>query len=76
MYHTIEFGEEILVDLEASYTDRLERMVIQKGTRAQVQVKPYVVETETGLVEVADLFFEDGTTARLVPFEYFAFVEE
>ena len=39
------------------------------------QVKPQVVETETGPVEVADLFFADGTTSRSVPFDDFAFVD-
>jgi hypothetical protein len=41
----------------------------------QVQLKPYVVETKDGLVEVADLFFADGTTARGVPFGSFSFVD-
>jgi hypothetical protein len=41
----------------------------------RAQIKPHVVETEDGLVEVADLFFEDGTTTSQVPFQYFRFVE-
>jgi hypothetical protein len=41
----------------------------------QAQIKPYVVEAENGLVEVADLFFADGTATRRVPFELFSFVE-
>jgi hypothetical protein len=41
----------------------------------QAQIKPYVIETEYGPVEVADLFFADGTTARRVPFGSFAFAE-
>jgi hypothetical protein len=40
-----------------------------------VQIKPYVMETEDGPIEVADLFFVDGTTARMVPFESFSFVD-
>jgi hypothetical protein len=32
-----------------------------------------VVETDDGPVEVADLFFADGTTTRSVRFEAFAF---
>jgi hypothetical protein len=40
-----------------------------------VQIKPYVIETEDGLIEVADLYFADGTTTRRVPFEAFTFVD-
>jgi hypothetical protein len=32
-------------------------------------------EDEDDLVEVADLFFADGTTTRTVPFESFSFVD-
>jgi hypothetical protein len=39
------------------------------------QIKPYVVETEDGPVEVADLFFEDGTTTQRVPFSLFSFID-
>ena len=75
MYHTIEFAEELTVDLETSHRDWLERMFIRPGTRLQAQIKPYVVETEDGVVEVADLFFDDGTAARMVPFESFSFID-
>jgi hypothetical protein len=75
MYHTIEFVTEFMVDLERSPKDRLERLLLRKGTRAQAQLKPYVVETADGLVEVADVFFEDGTTARTVPLACFSFVD-
>jgi len=75
MYHTIEFAEELMVDLEISPKHWLERMLIRRGTRLQAQIKPYVVETEDDLVEVADLFFADGTTTRTVPFESFSFVD-
>jgi len=75
MYHTIEFAGEFLVDLEISPKHWLERMLIQRGTRLQAQIKPYVVDTEDGPVEVADLFFADGTTTRTVPFKCFSFVD-
>jgi hypothetical protein len=75
MYHTIEFAEELKVDLEISAKQWLEQMLIRKGTRLQVQLKPYVVETGDSLVEVADLFFADGTTTRSVPFKAFSFVD-
>jgi hypothetical protein len=75
MYHTIEFKTAFTVDVEISPRDRLERMLVRRGTRQKAQIKPYVIETEKGPVEVADLFFADGTTTRMVPFESFAFVD-
>ena len=75
MYHTIEFDEPLTLDLEISPKQPLERVSVRKGTRLQAQIKPYVVETEDGPVEVADLFFDDGTTARRVRFSSFSFVE-
>jgi len=64
-----------MVDLEISPKHWLERMLIHRGTRLQAQIRPCVVETEDGLVEVADLFFADGTTTCMVPFESFSFVD-
>lgn len=75
MYHTIEFTEEFMFDLEISPKHWLERMLVRRGTRFQAQMKPYVMETEDGPVEVADLFFADGTTTRMVRFESFSFVD-
>jgi hypothetical protein len=75
MYHTIEFAVEFMVDLEISSQHRLERMLIHRGTRLQAQIKPYVVESIDGPVEVADLFFADGTTTRMLPFQSFTFVD-
>jgi hypothetical protein len=75
MYHTLEFAVECTTDLEISPKHYLERLLIQAGRQIRAQIKPYVVETEDSIVEVADLFFEDGTTTRQVPFHYFRFVE-
>jgi hypothetical protein len=75
VYHTIEFAVEFVADVEVSRKQPLERVRIRKGDRLPAQVKPYVVESDDGPVEVADLFFEDGTATRQVPFAYFAFVE-
>ena len=75
MYHTIEFANEFMVDLEISPKHRLERMLIRRGTRLQAQIKPFVMETEDGPIEVADLFFADGTSACTVPFEWFSFLD-
>ena len=75
MYHTIEFRKEIQVDLEVSPKLPLERLAVRQGTRTKVQIKPYVIETEEALIEVADLYFADGSTTRAVPFAAFVFVE-
>ncbi len=76
MYHLIEFGEDLMIDLEVSPRKPLERMRVTRGARLRAQLKPYVVETEAGLVEVADLFFPDGTATRAVLFASFFFAEE
>jgi hypothetical protein len=75
MYHSIEFVGDFMVDLEITPKQPLERILVHKGTRLQAQIKPYVVETAEGPVEVADLYFEDGTTTRMVRWECFAFAE-
>jgi hypothetical protein len=75
MYHTIEFVEELTIDVEISAKHWRERVLIPRGTRLEAQIKPYVVETDAGLFEVADLFFSDGTTTRSLPFEFFSFVD-
>ncbi len=76
MYHTIQFRTAFVVDLETSPKLPLEQLRIHVGTRRQAQIRPYVVETRDGPVEVADLFFDDGTTARLVPYARFSFVDQ
>jgi hypothetical protein len=75
MHHTIEFVTELMVDFEGFPKDWLERLRLHKGERVQAQIKPYVLETADGLLEVADLFLEDGTAARKVPFACFFFVD-
>jgi hypothetical protein len=75
MYHTIEFTCPLTADLEIAPNQPLERVRIRKGTRLQAQIRPSVVESGYGPVEVADLFFADGTTTRLVPFGAFSFVD-
>jgi hypothetical protein len=72
MYHLIEFTGEFVVDLEISRRRPLGRLRIRNGSRMRARLKPYVVETWGGPVEVADLFFGDGTTARGVPLACFS----
>jgi hypothetical protein len=75
MYHTIEFGIEFTADLQISPRHPLERLLVRKGTRVRAQLKPYAVETAYGPVEVADLFFEDGSATCGVSYACFSFVE-
>jgi hypothetical protein len=75
MYHSIEFTAELTVGVEVSSKQPLERLRIERGTRVRAQVKPYVVNSSGGPIEVADLFFQDGTATRKVPFAFFSFVE-
>jgi hypothetical protein len=75
MYHTVQFFIDIVADVEVSAQRPLERVLIRKGTRLRAQLKPYVAETIHGPVEVADLYFEDGTCTRTVPYAYLAFVD-
>jgi hypothetical protein len=74
VFHTIEFRRDRTVDLEVSPRRPLERLNVRRGQRFSDQVKPYVFDTPGGPVEVADLFFSDGTATRTVPFEHFSFV--
>jgi hypothetical protein len=75
MYHTIEFSSSIHADVAVPGRKRLERLFIQKGTRLRVEIRPYVLESDRGPVEVADLFLEDGCEARTVDFASFHFLE-
>ncbi len=76
MYHTIEFVVDFTMDLEVSPRRPLELLLTRKGTRRKAQIRPYVVGTEGGLIALADLFFEDGTTARRVRSGWFSLVGE
>jgi hypothetical protein len=75
MYHTIEFIVESMISLEISPKHWLEKVRIEKGTHLLAQIKPYIVEGEDGPVEVADLYLDDGTVTRQVPFANFRFVD-
>jgi hypothetical protein len=75
MYHTIQFGAEFVAFPDISPKHHRLRALIRKGDRLKAQVRPYVVETKRGPAEVADLFFEDGSMTRRVPFRCFVFVE-
>jgi hypothetical protein len=75
MYHTIEFAVDLWVDVEVSPRQPLEQLLLRTGSRRVAQLKPYIVEGRRGPVQVADLFFADGTTTRRVPLALFSFLE-
>ena len=69
------FTSDLTVYLEVARTHLLERLHIHKGDHRRAQIKPCVAESEDRPVELADLFFADGTTTRRVPFGSFSFVD-
>jgi hypothetical protein len=75
MYHLIEITADLWADLERSPSQPLERVRLRQGSRRRAQLRPHVVETARGPTEAADLFFDDGTATRGVPFSAFRFVE-
>jgi hypothetical protein len=75
MYHTLESLSEFTIDLEISPKHPLERLRIRRGTHLRAQLRPHVVERDGVPVEVADLYLEEGTVIRAVPFALFRFVE-
>ncbi len=75
MYHVIEFATDLLIDVETRSQSRLERVLVRTGDRRSVQLKPHVMESVRGPVEVADLYFDDGSATRDVRFAFFRFVE-
>ncbi len=75
MYHTIEFNLTGMIDIEVSRKQPLERLCVERGTRMRVQLRPYVLEAADGPTEVADLFLENGSVTRAVPYSFFAFAD-
>jgi hypothetical protein len=72
-YHDIEFT----ATLEASSPQGPSRpLLLLRGDRRRVRLRPHVVEGTGGPVEVADLSFEDGIVVHDVPFASFRFVEQ
>jgi hypothetical protein len=76
MFHYIEFAIEHVTNLEVCPNYRVEGLVFRKGDVLRAQIKPYVREGEHGPVEVADLYFDDGTATFRVPYACFRFVDE
>jgi hypothetical protein len=75
VYHTIQFAVDYTMDVELSGLQPIERRRVLKGSRRLALLKPYVMGKSGGYLEVADLFFDDGTSTRAVPFACFSFVD-
>ena len=75
MYHIIEFTQDFLVELVIVSRDRPTRTLIQQGSRLEVEILPYVIESRHGPIETADLFLADGAIICRVPFASFVFVD-
>jgi hypothetical protein len=70
--HTIEFVTDVCAEREGG-GQPVERVLLRRGTRLRVGVRPRLVQGRYGPVEAADLTFEDGTVVRRMPFAHFAF---
>jgi hypothetical protein len=71
--HTIEFTVDLQLTPARPSRRRSESVVLHRGTRLPARLRPHVVESDYGPVEVADLFFEDGRAVLDVPFACFRF---
>jgi hypothetical protein len=76
VYYTILFAAEFVALPEVVPPRCRRRALIRKGDRLRARVRPYVVESQSGPVEVADLCFADGSVARRLPFPCFWFVDQ
>jgi hypothetical protein len=75
MIHEIEFRWVVLAEVDRPEYAYLQRVVIKEGTRMHARIKPYVAQSPDGPVEVADLYFDDGSVARAVRFAAFRFLD-
>jgi hypothetical protein len=74
-YHVIEFVTAWVAELERGAGRPLEQVLVSRGTRRCARIRPFILEVELWPVEAADLYFDDGTIARCVPYAAFAFAE-
>lgn len=75
MYHLIEFTRQAELDAERGRLYRLERVRVRPGSCFCAQLRPYVLESPAGPLELADLYLDDGALIRAVPFACFRFVD-
>ncbi len=76
MAHLIEFVTDWWVYLKQAEAEEPNLVLLRRGSRRRVVLRPRIWEGRRGPLEVADLHFEDGSTAWGVPFACFAFAEE
>ena len=72
MYRTIEFAVDFTMDLEVCPLRPHEVLLVRRGTRRKARIRPPVLEAPG---DVADLFFDDGSAARMVSRACFCVVE-
>lgn len=75
MYHTIDFVTDWWADLGRRRGQRLEHVLLRRGTRRRACIRPHLIDKRRGFPEVIDLRFEDGTTAFDVSSSAFAFAD-
>jgi hypothetical protein len=75
VYHVIAFVAGVWADREWDSRRPAERVLLRGGSRVRAQVRPRILAGRYGPVEAADLFFEDGTVVRKMPFALFAFAD-
>jgi hypothetical protein len=73
--HVVEFVIDWWAELEWGNGRPLEQVLLRRGTRRSAVVRPRILRQGNAPIEAADLFFDDGTIARGVPFAAFTFVE-
>ncbi len=76
MTHRVEFRWVVLAEVDRPEYAYPQRVIIKEGTRLTARIRPYVVESPEGPVEVADLTLEDGGIARAVRFAAFRFLDQ
>jgi hypothetical protein len=62
VYYNIEFRLKGVAELETPSRLHLEQLAIKPGTRLLAEIKPYVIESKFGPVEVADLLLDGRLT--------------
>jgi hypothetical protein len=75
VYHVIEFVVDWWAEVERAPGQPVVQMLIPRGTKKAVSLRPRIVESGEGPMEVADLGFEDRSTVRGVPFATFVFAD-
>lgn len=76
MYHTIEIRVTWVAEMTVPGATRPTQVLIQRGSRCQAQVRPHVMDSDWGPIEVADLLMDDGSITYAVPFAFFRFVDD